>query len=392
MKRGLAIGALGVLVMIALACNSAPAASGPGDVNQGSESGDGGSSIQTGQFALLLTAMADGRSYLNAEVLPDGRVMVIGGRSKGVSEWPIVHARVEIFDPTTQAWTDTGALADERQQPAVAVFPDGKVLVAGGTDTSINPYNRAEIWDPATGEWTPAGRMKQYRELPQGVGLDDGRAMVVGGISKTFKPLTIVEVYDPVTGEWEELAPTSAGHRQFTLTKLSDGKVLAAGGGALDGPWLDVAEVYDPSTDTWTLTGPMITGRTMHTATLLQDGRVLVVGGVGKGTGDHGVALSSAEIYDPATNEWTSAGNTRVTRSEHATSLMGDGRAIVVGGVGDTKQSEIYNPSTGTWSAGPSLIESRYRFAAVTLHDGSVLAIAGQSSEKVLHTVERYKP
>lgn len=375
---------LTVLVLtIGLACSDSAQ---PSDRNDSSQV-----SSDVGQFELLLEGLADARSMHIAELLPDGRVILIGGRSKGVSEWPIVHSRVEIFDPVTQEWTVTGELVDERQLPAVIVFSDGKVLVAGGTDSSINPYNRAEIWNPQTGQWTSAGKMKKRREIPQGIDLDDGRGLVAGGISKLFKHMTNVEAYDPVTDEWMELASTNEGRARFTLTKLQDGKILAVGGGALEGPWKNSAEVYDPAADTWTLTADLITGRAMHTATLLEDGRVLVVGGMGQGSGQ-GVSLTSAEIYNPVTNEWSTAGNTQIARQDHVATLMKDGRVIVVGGVGGTLQSEIYDPVDGTWLLGPMTVEGRYRFAGVTLADGSILIIAGQSTTKVLHTSEIYKP
>ncbi|MGB8378128.1 MAG: kelch repeat-containing protein [Rhodanobacteraceae bacterium] len=83
-----------------------------------------------------------------------------------------------------------------------------------------------------------------------------------------------------------------------TATLLPSGQVLVAGG--YDGEsesigQLDSAELYDPATQTWTSTGSMITARESHTATLLFSGKVLVAGGYG----DSGV-LDSAELFDPA--------------------------------------------------------------------------------------------
>jgi hypothetical protein len=42
---------------------------------------------------------------------------------------------------------------------------------------------------------------------------------------------------------------------------------------------ITTAVIYDPATETWTVSGSLNTGRIAHTATLLPDGHVLVAGG-----------------------------------------------------------------------------------------------------------------
>ncbi|MFL6598118.1 MAG: kelch repeat-containing protein, partial [Chthoniobacterales bacterium] len=65
--------------------------------------------------------------------------------------------------------------------------------------------------------------------------------------------------------------------------------------------------LIDPS---WVTTGSMGTARRIHTATLLQSGKVLVAGGFGSNL----VSLSSAELYDPATGNWSSTGSLGTAR------------------------------------------------------------------------------
>src|SRR5882724_10311774 len=86
-----------------------------------------------------------------------------------------------------------------------------------------------------------------------------------------------------------------------TATLLNDGYVLLAGerGNSVTSS----AELYDPKTKQVARTGSLLIARYKHTAGLLPDGRVLIAGGSddhdGQGT------MSSAEVYDPGTQEFT---------------------------------------------------------------------------------------
>ncbi|MBN1208642.1 MAG: hypothetical protein JXB05_27525, partial [Myxococcaceae bacterium] len=61
----------------------------------------------------------------------------------------------------------------------------------------------------------------------------------------------------------------------------------------------------------WKYTGDLIMARTGHTATLLPSGKVLVTGGLGPGD----ISLASAEVYDPATGEWSPTGALATARA-----------------------------------------------------------------------------
>src|SRR5438045_5205467 len=56
----------------------------------------------------------------------------------------------------------------------------------------------------------------------------------------------------------------------------------------------------------WEFTGSLNTARDYHTATLLPNGRVLAASGATNGPQDFSYPeITSAELYDPATGNWT---------------------------------------------------------------------------------------
>jgi N-acetylneuraminic acid mutarotase len=228
--------------------------------------------------------------------------------------------------------------------------------------------------------------------------LNDGRVLVAGGVSGSAM------IYDPNADTWK-LVPNMAGAREYghTATLLGNGKVLVAGGGVDDlktGGFYSTAsaEVYDPATDTWTSAGNMSTSRAFHTATLLGSGKVLVVAGEHDNGGDPGGGVNlSAEIYDPATNTWTPAAALTTARTRHTATLLNNGKVLVAGGLNYSSPAlasvEIYDPTSNVWTIGPSMASARYSHTATLLNDGHVLVAGGvNNSGSALSSVEIYDP
>ncbi|HWV56462.1 MAG TPA: kelch repeat-containing protein [Longimicrobiales bacterium] len=141
---------------------------------------------------------------------------------------------------------------------------------------------------------------------------------------------------------------------------LPDGRVLIAGGQELNPPFgrLRSAEVYDPATETFTPLPNMAVEHGMgHTATLLQSGKVLILGGrTGQTAAINPTAV--AELFDPATNTFTSAGemtpspapSTAPSSSTTALSSSSAAELRTSPGVDLASTAEIYNPATNTFT------------------------------------------
>jgi hypothetical protein len=143
----------------------------------------------------------------------------------------------------------------------------------------------------------------------------------------------------------------------YSTTVLPNGKELIAGGYVhTEFPtpanrYLSSAELYDPATGEWTETGEMNTTRHDHTAILLRNEQVLVVGGSDSKAHDS----TSAELYDPIIGKWTKTGSLNHThRGMHAV-LQPDGKVRIPGGWDGFKitNDELYDPATGAWAVIP---------------------------------------
>src|ERR1035437_1167894 len=146
---------------------------------------------------------------------------------------------------------------------------------------------------------------------PNGHRLADGRVLIVGGgLNVTDGDIqdahVSAEFYDPASGTFKATGSMHTARGDHTATLLSDGRVLIAGG-SNDSGNVAQAEIYDPSTGKFSVTGTMRTARSGATAVLLHDGRVLIAGGFLGGTPP--TSLTSAELYAPATGEFSPAGS-----------------------------------------------------------------------------------
>lgn len=130
--------------------------------------------------------------------------------------------------------------------------------------------------------------------------------------------------------------PMSTNRYWHTATALPDGTVLVAGGyGNQTYNVHSSAELYDPVTELWSSTASMSTNRYHHTATLLPDGKVLVAGGFIQGTNGGSyrqTSFSSAELYDPVAKTWTTTGSMPGGKDSHTASRLPNGKVLVVGG------------------------------------------------------------
>lgn len=220
-----------------------------------------------------------------ATLLPNGKVLVVGGYRSGVS-YPDYWAGVELYDPAINAWTAGGALLAARAQHTATLLPNGRVLLIGGArQTPVAPA--VELYDPAANTSTVAATPTLELNLGSATLLSSGSVLFVTGSQSTSdasRTFATAALYDPGTNSWTNAGTLSTWHDGHTATRLGNGTVLVVGGGANSvrqgNTATDIVELYDPTTNSWSVTKALVQGpRLLHTSTLLSNGAVLVVGG-----------------------------------------------------------------------------------------------------------------
>ncbi|HEV2302062.1 MAG TPA: hypothetical protein VGR91_10880, partial [Stellaceae bacterium] len=198
--------------------------------------------------------------YFASAVLPDGRVIIMGGEynGSGGTVWISMGA---IYDPAADMWTavsppagagwtrsgDSGGIGDA---PSI-VLPDGTFLLGGCcADPDVDA-----LFDAATLSWSSTG-------APLGDTYQDEQGYV---LLPTGEVLTIdvwdppnAEVYRPDAGVWSRIAappvalpdPCGLGEIGPALTR-SDGTVVAFGGNTGCNGQADPTAIYDAANRSW---------------------------------------------------------------------------------------------------------------------------------------------
>ncbi|HEX8703142.1 MAG TPA: kelch repeat-containing protein [Myxococcaceae bacterium] len=332
------------------------------------------------------------RHRLTATLLPGQGVLLTGGSSSRNGSQALASSEVAVYEA---AGTSSSPMHQARYGHSATLMPNGKVLVAGGYANG-KAVASSEVYDPETRVWT---RTRSALEFARGghtaTLLSTGKVLVVGGGELSTPPIRAMEVYDPNTESWLTVGKTSLARIGHTATQLPNGRVLVAGGrggsdaGATITP---VPDLYDPISNNWFYHGErMLKPRVFHTATLLEGGRVLVAGG----EGENGELLDSAELYDPSTRLWSSAGTMSSARSAHSATLLPTGQVLVTGGYGADgsvlASAELYDPASGSWTAAEPMSRPRVHHAAVLLPDGSLLVAGGDDSSSGPSSSEQYR-
>jgi hypothetical protein len=209
---------------------------------------------------------------------------VLGGHDHG-GQWLDKSPSADRFDPATGTFRRlAAAMHMPRGHHTATLLPDGRVLIIGGYAPG-DDYLFAEMFDPVSETFTPlSAPQARPRALHSAVLRPDGSVWVIGGEHPSWatgNPRQVLR-FDPSTDRFTELAPLALGRSQGQVALGPNGELRLFGGFAPNPRTTSAsAEAYDSSGGRPLDAMPQ--PRAWHTVTTLPGGRALILGGESPG-------------------------------------------------------------------------------------------------------------
>jgi Galactose oxidase-like, Early set domain/IPT/TIG domain/Glyoxal oxidase N-terminus len=296
-------------------------------------------------------------------VLPDGRTFINGG-SQAYDPF-LGQPKSAVFDPATNTFTDVQNMAHGRWYPTVTTLGDGRVMTFSGQDETSATNNAVEIYTVGSGWSTQYIAPFTPPLYPRMHLLPNGKVFYSGSGTTSM-------LFDPVALSWTTMATTIySGTRTYGTSVLLpltpansyDPRVMIMGGGS---PATSTTEIIDlgASNPVWQSGPSMSQGRIEMNAVILPNGKILAVGG-SVNDEDASTASLNADLYDPASNSFSSAGANTYPRLYHSVALLLPDATVWFAGGNPQRGSyeshmEIYRPgylfnSNGTSATLPTI-------------------------------------
>jgi hypothetical protein len=303
--------------------------------------------------------------FCNAMVLlEDGRPFIAGGT---IQYDPFYgQPQAAIFDLLANTFSNAPNMAHGRWYPTLLTLGDGRVMVfsglkeTGGTNPAVEFYSTESGWSAEyIAPWNP-DLYPRLHLLPSGKVFYSGAQ-------------TISKLFDPSTTAWNTSVATTnySGTRTYgtsVLLPLSpnnnyDPKVIIMGGG---NPATNTTEIIDmgAAVPAWKYGPNMSQPRIEMNAVILPNGKVLAMGG-SLNDEDKSTASLNADLYDPVSNTFSSAGANAFPRLYHSVALLLPDATVWLAGGNPSRgsyvpQMEIYKPAylfnaDGTMATRPSI-------------------------------------
>jgi N-acetylneuraminic acid mutarotase len=218
----------------------------------------------------------------------DGVIYVAGGISS--ASLSILQA----YDPVHKSWASLASLPGATYQADGADVINGQLYIAGGWAAGV-PSDNLWIYDPPSNGWI-IGPSLPHLSACGAAGAIRGKLYVTTACNGFSGWTNLLDVYDPVAGAWTSLPTSGSAHATPGFGVINDRLYIAGGLGGTGVP-TNVTEMFDPLTNTWTTLAPMPTP-VQAPASVALNGQLYIFGGSGAS------AVTTVQVYNPATNKW----------------------------------------------------------------------------------------
>jgi N-acetylneuraminic acid mutarotase len=239
---------------------------------------------------------------------------------------------------------------------------DGKIYAIGGDSTDAN-----EMYDPANNTWTTKKPMLKEVTTFCAVAYKN-KIYCLGSV--------LNEVYDTQTDSWEMKTPIPT-HRFYASANVVNDKIYVISG-RVGGGWApltctNVTEMYDPATDTWTTMTPMpetlqyneSISIDSNMVSIVLDNKIYVFGS------------THVQIFDPQTNSWTIGPPSTIGAGYWAGAATTGAYAPKKLYIFNENCAQIFDPQTENWS-NSALMPEHIRNFGVAIVDDVFYVISGQ--------------
>jgi hypothetical protein len=147
-------------------------------------------------------------------------------------------------------WQPVSAPNEARSMHTATLLPNGWVLVTGGRGADGKDLQTSEIYDVYGAKWSTVKPMNHARKGASAFLLTDGKyqgmVLVAGGTTEG-KPSSALELYDPTQDKWTDLTPIPGPRDGATITLAGahSDKLMIAGGYADNGIASNAVDVFD---------------------------------------------------------------------------------------------------------------------------------------------------
>jgi N-acetylneuraminic acid mutarotase len=354
-----------------------------------------------------ISSTSPGRAYLNVTIAADA---TLGTQSMTVSNpygTSPSFTGFTVANPTQMpvAWKTRSYFNDTRTGGGVelpsADLIGNKIYTSHGYRNTFSAL--LSVYDIQTNTWTHGGTTAPDASIGRyslAGGTDLKNHYAIGGFNGS-SIIPSLEAFDSSTGTWSTRSSMSVARALLGSASLG-GKIYAIGGFSGDsvlgsGTIFDTNEVYNPATNTWTTLAPIPTPVAGNSATVAYNGKIYVFGGWSAA----GVS-NQVQIYYPAANSWT-MGTPMPTPRFYANAGVLNGQIVVYGGSApcgyDTNGmpscyssaniTEMYDPASDTWTIGPSMQYDTFAMAqGVTFNDTQVFSIPANTNNGYVQVLD----